>query len=206
MTQTVPKHASIGEIWIVGFSDSIVVTVGFCVKDMADTVSGALQSVIHQDFLHTSLELIIVEGFSADETYSIVKNHLAEADFDYEIYRDNRGLGAARQMVVDKARGKYIVWVDGDMVLPSNYIRNQVAFMENNPSVAVGGGRYGLHVGYGVAADLENLVYAVDSVYGRRTASKFGYLPGTEGSIFRVEAIRKVGGFDVGIKGCRGRY
>jgi cellulose synthase/poly-beta-1,6-N-acetylglucosamine synthase-like glycosyltransferase len=45
-------------------------------------------------------------------------------------------------------------------------------------------------------------VYAVDSVYGEKSASNIGYLPGTEGSIFRVKAIHQVGGFDLRMNGA----
>jgi cellulose synthase/poly-beta-1,6-N-acetylglucosamine synthase-like glycosyltransferase len=75
--------------------------------------------------------------------------------------------------------------------------------MEQHPNVGIAGGKYNFHIGHGLAADLENVIYAVDSVYGRRgNASKFGYLPGAEGAIYRVKAIRGVGGFDIRINGA----
>jgi cellulose synthase/poly-beta-1,6-N-acetylglucosamine synthase-like glycosyltransferase len=89
------------------------------------------------------------------------------------------------------------------MTLPTNYIKNQVTFMEQQPTVGIAGGKYNVHIGHGLAADLENIVYAVDSVFKQRAnASKFGYLPGAEGAIYRVEAIRGVGGFDTKINGA----
>ncbi len=181
---------------------SVVVTIGFCVKDMETTIRTAISSIISQDFPHEFIELVIVEGFSQDQTFSILENDFSEIDIQYRIFRDGKGLGAARQAVVEAARGEYIVWVDGDMKLPCDYVRKQVEFMEKHRSVAVAGGKYGLNIGHGAVADLENLVYAVDSVYGEKGASKFGRLPGTEGSIVRVEALRQVGGFDVNIRGA----
>ena len=103
---------------------------------------------------------------------------------------------------MNKARGKYIVWVDGDMILTNDYLRKQVEFMEQKHSVAVAAGKCGLHQGQGIVADLENIVYAVDSVYAKKNTSKFGYLPGAGGAIYRVEAVRAVGGFDMNIKGA----
>jgi cellulose synthase/poly-beta-1,6-N-acetylglucosamine synthase-like glycosyltransferase len=181
---------------------TVTVTIGFCVKNMEETVGKALSSLESQDFPHDLLEIVVVEGFSNDGTFSIVKNHLSKLDIDYRIIRNNDGLGAARQRVVQDARGRYIVWVDGDMILPSDYVRKQVEYMENNNSIAVAAGKYGLHIGQGLVADLENVVYATDSVFGEKSASKFGYLPGSEGSIYRVEAVRQVGGFDPNIKGA----
>jgi cellulose synthase/poly-beta-1,6-N-acetylglucosamine synthase-like glycosyltransferase len=183
-------------------TQSIAVTIGFCVKDVEQTIRTAISSIVTQDFPHEFTELIIVEGFSKDQTFSILKNDLSEANIQCKILRDNKGLGAARQIVVDSARGEYIVWVDGDMKLPRDYVRKQVEFMDKNRSVAIAGGKYGLNLGQGAVADLENVVYAVDSAYGEKGASKFGRLPGTEGSIFRVKAIRQVGGFDINIRGA----
>jgi glycosyltransferase involved in cell wall biosynthesis len=183
-------------------TNSFVVTVGLCVKNAEATVTKAIRSIVNQDFPHKSLELLVIEGFSQDQTLSLVKKDLSGVDFDFTILRDNKGLGAARQIVVSKARGVYIVWVDADMVLPDDYVRKQVDFMQLNPSVAIAAGKYGLHQGQGLVADLENLVYAVDSVYGEKKNTKFGYLPGAEGAIYRVEAVRQVGGFDMNIKGA----
>jgi glycosyltransferase involved in cell wall biosynthesis len=179
-----------------------IVTLGFCVKDVEDTVKDAIDSILNQDFPHELMELIVVEGCSSDRTLSIVKQKLSNSDIDYRIFCERSGLGTARQMIVDRASGKYIVWVDGDMVLSRSFVGDQVAFMENNPSVAIAGGRYGLHMGKGIVPDLENVVYAVDSVYGKKKASKFGYLQGTEGAIYRVVAVRDCGGFDTQIKGA----
>jgi len=178
------------------------VTIGLCVKNAELTVARAILSIVSQNFPHGSLELIVIEGFSQDQTLSIVKKDLSGVDFDFQIIQDDKGLGQARQLVVNEARGRYIVWVDGDMILPDNYFQKQVEFMEQNRSMAVAAGKYGLHQGQGIAADLENLVYAVDSVYGERDTAKFGYLPGAEGAIYRVEAVRQVGGFDMNIKGA----
>ena len=185
-------------------SSSPIVTIGFCVKNMAETVGKAINSIAGQDFPHDSIEIIVVEGFSCDETFSIVENQLSKTDIHYRIFRDNGGLGAARQFVVMNSAAKYIVWVDGDMILPQDYLNKQVEYMENNRSIAVGAGKYGLHMGQGAVADLENVVYATDSVFGEKSASasKFGYLPGAEGAIYRVDAIRQVGGFDANIKGA----
>lgn len=185
-----------------GLANQIVVTIGFCVKNMENTVGAAIGSILKQDFPRDQLELIVVEGGSKDKTASIVKNCLNRSPITYKIYREDKGLGMARQMVIEYAVGKYVLWVDGDMILPESYVRRQVQFMENHRSVGIAGGKYAVHMGDGIVPDLENVVYVVDSVYGEKGASKFGYLPGTEGAIFRMEAIKQIGGFDVKMDGA----
>ncbi len=81
-------------------------------------------------------------------------------------------------MVVQQASGKYIIWLDADMTLAPDYLENQVAYMEQHPNVGIAGGKYNVHIGHGLAADLENIVYAVDSVFGNRAnASNLGICP-----------------------------
>jgi glycosyltransferase involved in cell wall biosynthesis len=181
---------------------NIIVTIGMCVKDVACTLRNAFESVFSQDFPKHFVELIVVEGRSKDETSSIVDECLKNSNYQSRIFHEDTGLGMARQIVVNNALGKYIIWMDADMILPSDYVRRQVEFMEAHSSVGITGGQYGSHLGFGAAADLENVVYVVGSVYGEKGASKLGYLPGTEGSIFRTEAVRVTGGFDTKMSGA----
>lgn len=178
------------------------VTIGFCVKNAEETIKAALQSIQIQDFPVNRMEVLAVVGLSHDNTLSIVSDDLKQSGINYSLFQENSGLGPARQLVVEKSNAKYIVWLDGDMVLPKTYIRKQVEFMDAHSRVGIAGGKYSVRMGEGVAADLENIVYAVDSVYGEKGASKFGYLPGTEGAIFRVEAARQIGGFDLRMNGA----
>ena len=183
--------------------DSPLVTVGLCVKNAETIIKKAIDSLRNQSFPAQNIELIVVDGNSRDKTVNIIKQSLSENFQSVQIFSESSGLGFARQIVVEKASGKYIVWLDADMTLSSDYMKNQVQFMEAHPEVGIAGGKYNVHIGHGLAADLENIVYAVDSVYGQRgNASKFGYLPGAEGAIYRVEAVRGVGGFDTRINGA----
>jgi len=178
----------------------IKATVGLCVKNEEKNIKEAIDSIVSQDFPHELMELIVVDGYSKDRTLAIVKESFVDKDICFDIFQDNGGLGAARQMVVDNARGDYIVWVDGDMILSTDYIKRQVEFMEKNPSVGVAGGTYGIYLGKTMVSAFENIVYVVVSYkYGGKI---FPRLLGTEGSIFRTKAIRDVGGFDQEIEGA----
>ena len=184
-------------------SQPVTVTVGLCVKNAQPTIAKAVNSLVNQTFPPENVEVIVVDGNSQDATLEIIKNGLQRVAFKVKIFSESSGLGIARQIVVNKASGKYIVWLDADMILPSDYLENQVLFMEKSPQVGIAGGKYNVNTGYGLVADLENIVYAVDSVFGQKAeASKFGYLPGAEGAIYRVDSVRQVGGFDTRINGA----
>ncbi len=179
-----------------------VVTIGFCIKNVEKTVGAALAGIFAQDYPIERTELIIVEGYSSDTTSKIVDESLKKSRTSFRRFHENKGLGMARQIVVENASGRYIIWVDGDMFLPESYVRRQVEFMEENADVGIAGGKYAVNLGQGLAADLENIVYVVDSLCGERGASQFGYLPGTEGAIFRTQAMRQIKGFDTQMKGA----
>ncbi len=186
-----------------GLTAQLTVTVGLCVKNAADLVQTAMKSLCTQTYPAQNTELIVVDGTSRDGTLRVIQDNLKAPFGSVQVYSESSGLGIARQMVVQRASGKYIVWLDADMTLAADYLQNQVSYMEQHPNVGIAGGKYNINIGQGLAADLENIVYAVDSVYGHRgNASKFGYLPGAEGAIYRVEAVRGVGGFDTSIKGA----
>jgi len=177
-----------------------IVTIGLCVKNDEATIKEAVNSIVDQDFPYELMQMIVVDGCSQDQTLSIIKETLSKTAIKARIFSENKGLGFARQIVVDNALGKYILWVDGDIVLSKDYVKQQVDFMERHPSVAIAVGRFGLMPNDNWVAILENIGFVIDSLrhHGKATSK----LLGTEGSILRVKAIRMVGGFDPDIKGA----
>lgn len=177
---------------------NVKVTVGLCVKNCEATVEKAVNSIINQDYPLQAMELVVVDGCSKDKTISIIKNCLVNADLRNNFFSENHGLGRARQTVVENASGDYIVWVDGDMVLSRDFIRKQVGFMEANPLVGIGKGKYGLNREDKLVATLENMEFLINFEVEGETASKS---LGTSGCIYRLDAIRQAGGFDENFKG-----
>ena len=176
------------------------VTIGVCVRNCEASVKEAIVSVLDQDFPHELMEIIFVDDGSEDETLRVILDSVSRLDMRVKIFHGKwQGLGPARNVVVDNALGDYIIWVDDDMILPKDHMRKQVEFMEQNPKVGIAKAKYGMCPEEKFVATLENIAYmTADSKYGGKAISR---LPGTGGSIFRLEAIRQVGGFDDHITG-----
>jgi len=174
------------------------VTIGICVKNAEGTIKEAISSVLVQSFPHELMELIVVDGYSKDKTLNIIDSSLENIGIKRKVFYENEGLGHARQMVVDNSEGKYIVWVDGDMVLSDEYVGKLVAFMEQNPKVGIAKGKYGTLEENSLVAALENIEFVSSFNSDKQTDSA---VLATSGSIYRIEAIRQVNGFDVNIKG-----
>lgn len=171
-----------------------VVTLGVCVKDCASTLPEVIKSIIAQDYPHELMEVIFVDDGSKDETLSIIKHYVPKMNMKVRIFHHEwKGLGPSRNVVVKNSCGKYIIWVDGDMILPKDHVQKQVTFMEQNPKVGIGKARYGFLLEDSVVAFLENIPFVV---YDSKDGTLDLKLPGTGGAIFRVEALRKVGSFN----------
>jgi glycosyltransferase involved in cell wall biosynthesis len=176
-----------------------IVTIGVCVRNSASTLRETIESIISQTYPHELMEVIFVDDGSEDETPLIIDEYASKIDMVVKIFRHEwKGLGFSRNVVVKKASGKYIIWVDGDMILPKDFVRKQVEFMEKNPKVAIAKGRHGILDVKNIADFLENIPFAV---YDLRAVSLENKLPGTGGAIFRTAVLRQVKGFDESLKG-----
>ncbi len=179
-------------------ASSVKVTVGLCVKNSQATVKAAVNSILAQDFPANQMELLVVDGSSRDQTVKTIKNCLTTAQLQTRFFQENHGLGKARQTVIENASGAYVVWVDGDMELPPDFVQKQVNFMDSNPAVGIGKAQYGIDKNAKLVASLENMEFLINYRLIGETSLK--YL-GTSGCIYRVEAIRQAGGFDTSFRG-----
>jgi glycosyltransferase involved in cell wall biosynthesis len=184
-------------------SSDIIVTIGICTKNSERTISEALGSLINQDFPYDEMEIIVVDGGSQDKTLSVIRQQLAGVKFKVRFFSENVGLGFARQLVVKHAKGKYVIWVDGDIILSKNYVRQQVNFMQQNPSAGIIVGSFGILPDDNWVAALENMGYVIDSLKHQNDDRETSKLLGTEGAAFRLDAIKQVGGFNPNIRGAQ---
>jgi len=176
---------------------NIKVTMGLCVKNGAKVVKTAFDSISIQDYPHEFLKLVIVDDGSSDNTLSLAMKFAQETDIKtFVTSSKGKGLGATRQIAVDNAEGDYIVWVDDDLALWKDFIRNQVEFMEKNPNVGAARG-----ISFQVAPQAPIITIAE---YGSLllSHSQNPKTIGTGGAIFRLKALESVGEFDIRIKGA----
>ena len=176
------------------------VTIGMCTRNNESTIQEAITSVVRQGFPLELLELIIVDGNSNDNTLSLVHENL-DAKVKTKIFSENKGLGYARQIVVSNAAGKYIVWVDGDMILSRDYVSKLFAFMESHSEAGIIKGKQALRSGGNLLATLEVYSRVAGKMVDYSSKRAFSKVLGTSGSIYRVVAIRQVGGFDENLRG-----
>jgi glycosyltransferase involved in cell wall biosynthesis len=178
------------------------VTIGVCVKNCVNFVKDAIDSILDQDFSHELMEVIFVDDGSEDKTLSVIKSYVPKMDMKVKVFHQEwKGLGYARNVVVNNANSEYIIWVDGDMVLSNDYVKKQVEFMKRNHRVGITKGKQALEAGMNLLATLETYSRAASRMIDYSSEEARRKSMGTGGCIYRVKAIKQVGGFDNNITG-----
>ena len=90
-------------------------------------VAEAIQSVLRQSL--ADLELIVVDDGSTDGTAELVAS-LADDRLVVIRHDINRGVVAARNTAIDRARGRYIALLDADDIAAPARLATQVALLE----------------------------------------------------------------------------
>jgi glycosyltransferase involved in cell wall biosynthesis len=148
------------------------------------------------------MDIVFVDDGSEDKTLSVIEERAAKIDLPTKILRTSwKGLGHARNMVIANAMGKYILWVDGDMVLSKDFLRKLTDYMEKHPEVGIAKGRQSLEPGGNLLSTLEAYSRAAGRMVNYQSKKARSKALGTGGSIYRLEAIKQAGGFDENLRG-----
>lgn len=175
-------------------------TLGLVVKNNEKTIGKTVESLLNIDYPFSNLEVIVVDGRSVDKTKEIITKGFGVCKFKWIMLSDDgKGLGYARELVVENAKGKYIIWVDGDHVLPSDYVKKHIQLMESYPKLA-GAEAFVETARRNIVETLEE--YFWDHVNRRRAKNSELKSMGSAGAIYRVSAVREAGGYDTEIKGA----
>ena len=98
-----------------------------------------LESVKNQTF--TDFEAIVVNDGSTDGSQAIIEDYCAKDDRFTLFMQENRGVSAARNAGLDKARGAYVTFYDSDDTVPPHALESMYQTAEEHNSDLVVGGR-----------------------------------------------------------------
>ena len=159
-------------------------------------VAEAIDSVLAQTYLN--IEVIIVDDGSTDDTLAIVRKYGAERSSVTIISQQNRGISAALNAGLSRARGEFVAFIASDDVMLPDKTMEHVTFLTGHPEYAVVAGEYrridengGLLDALGVKASHSGEI-SLDVLDG----CVFHPLTAT----YRLSALKEVGLFKVGIK------
>lgn len=161
------------------FLFSIVVTT----KNEEKNIASCLESIQFQTYPQEKIEIIVVDNNSIDRTKEIAKRY---TDLVF-----NKGPERSKQRnfgILEKAHGKYLIYLDADMILSSSLIEKAVEKLEQENLIAL----YVPEIVLG------------DSFWSKARRFERSFYDGTVIDCVRVirkDAFQKTGGFDLEMTG-----
>ncbi len=100
-------------------------------------VGETIRSVLSQSY--DNWEMIIVDDCSPDDGAGIaeVKKFTADTRIILIEAKQNRGSSGARNQALERAKGRYIAFLDSDDIWHPDFLEKQIAFMKNNDAPLV---------------------------------------------------------------------
>ena len=95
-----------------------------------------LNSVLNQDY--SDFEVLVIDDGSTDKSLSIIERYTNKYTNVYCFHQNNQGVGAARNLGLDHARGDFICFVDSDDAIANNYCSYLLNII-GNADIAVAG-------------------------------------------------------------------
>lgn len=83
-------------------------------------VENCVRSLINQDY--KNIEIILVDDGSPDSSGKIIDELAKEDSRITVIHQENKGVSSARNSGLDNAKGQYVMFVDGDDYVDSDYV------------------------------------------------------------------------------------
>jgi GT2 family glycosyltransferase len=108
-----------------------LVTVCIVTFNSATHIGECLNSIKRQTWPH--LITVVVDNASTDSTVEIIKN--AGIHVQLKTNSHNNGFAAAQNQAISSTNSEYILVLNPDVVLDSEYIAKLVERLENNPSI-----------------------------------------------------------------------
>ena len=127
------KIVQIGEIYLrdwlyVNPKVSVIIPVYNCEKYIEECV----MSVLRQTY--DNVEIVVVNDGSADKSDEIIKAIAAHNPQILYFYKKNEGVAIARNYAIENATGDYLLFVDSDDYIESNYVESLVKYAVKNDS------------------------------------------------------------------------
>jgi glycosyltransferase involved in cell wall biosynthesis len=152
-------------------------------------IAEAIKSVLEQTF--TDFQLLIINDGSTDDTEEIV--HSFQDERIVLINQSHKGIAAALNKGLSKARSIYISRFDADDICFSQRLQKQVAFLDHHPDyITIGSDAEYISEDGQHLFDFKSIGHAHDEIINKI----YSFCPFIHSSVmYRREAVIKCGGY-----------
>lgn len=100
------------------------------VYNLEKCIERCLKSLLEQDYVE--YEIIIVNDGSTDKSEKLCENYVKRDNRVHLITTTNNGLSVARNTGVSNAKGRYIIFIDGDDFVENGFLRELAENIDSN--------------------------------------------------------------------------
>lgn len=123
--------------------DSYKISLVICTYNRSRYLPGSLESINLQTINKDLFEVVVINNASTDDTAAVVRSYMAEnPQINISYYFEyNKGLSFARNRGIAEAKSPLIAYVDDDVILTPDYLKELLSFFDTNPNAAGAGGK-----------------------------------------------------------------
>ncbi len=110
-----------------------------CTHNRDTYLGAAIDSLLAQNFA-ASFEVVVVDNKSSDRTREVVEQRLSDPRLKY-IYEPQIGLSVARNTGAKVSCGEILAYLDDDAVASESWLQILYSAYEQNPKLAIAGGK-----------------------------------------------------------------
>jgi len=169
-------------------------TVATITYNSSKWVRQAIESILNSSY--SDFELLISDDCSTDDTWNIIQEY---QDPRINSWQNNVNIGeySNRNKILDFAKGKYILYVDGDDILYKNTLRNLSEYILEFPECGI---VFGVLTPTNPFVVLPYVFEPIDTLRIMLDPSTMVGNIGFAETLFNVIALRNVGGFSTEFK------
>lgn len=108
------------------------VTVVVPVYNAEEFLEDCIGSVINQTIDRSLMEIVLIDDGSADNSYKICAEYAGKYSFIQAYHKENEGVSSTRNFGIERARGKYILYIDADDALAPETIEEVTEFFDEH--------------------------------------------------------------------------
>jgi cellulose synthase/poly-beta-1,6-N-acetylglucosamine synthase-like glycosyltransferase len=159
-------------------------------------IAECLETITELDYPKNSLEVIVVDDGSTDDTFKIAKSFEQKSSLIKAYTKKNGGKGAALNFGIKMASGELVATMDADSYLTKNVLKELVPYFDD-PLVMAATPAVKIRESNSILKELQRVEYMM-ILFSRKLLSYIDSVPVTPGpfSIFRSSVFEKIGYFD----------
>ena len=158
-------------------------------------ITEALDSIFKQDF--KGYEIIVIDDGSTDQTENVLKAYHDKITY---VYQGKKGVAAARNEGIRRAKGEYIAFIDSDDLWIKEHLKEHIRVLDE-------------HIEYGMTYNFANVISQDNKMIGEYSIDlDDNYYPAllyinptpitTPSVVIRKCVLEELGGFDENMDMC----